>query len=200
MTLTLELTPEQEERLRQEAEKEGLSVERFALLRLGLEQTAEQEESDTPLSERWKDYIGAIDSAAGAGRQKRPFEMRMIPELPEDVGQILKTQAEAVGVDVNEYIETVFNAFTQYFVRRPFMVDLARKRGWDIRRVFADHVRQNAPQIAVDWQIAKASEPDATPQMRAAAFRLWAASHRHGIPALSEEALSRESMYEDEGA
>jgi len=62
MTLTLELTPEQEEHLRQEAEKEGLSVERYALRQLGLAITETKEEWDTPLSERWKDYIGAFDS------------------------------------------------------------------------------------------------------------------------------------------
>ncbi len=30
------------------------------------------------------------------------------------------------------------------------------------------------------------------------AFREWAASHRHNVPPLSDYAVSRESMYEDE--
>lgn len=37
----------------------------------------------------------------------------------------------------------------------------------------------------------------ATPSELAKAFVEWAESHDHGIPALSLEAVSRESMYED---
>jgi hypothetical protein len=38
----------------------------------------------------------------------------------------------------------------------------------------------------------------ATPAERAQAFRDWAASHRSGMPLLSDYAVSRESFYEDE--
>lgn len=38
-----------------------------------------------------------------------------------------------------------------------------------------------------------------TPQERAKAYRAWAASHSHTTPLLSDEAISRETMYEERG-
>ena len=37
-----------------------------------------------------------------------------------------------------------------------------------------------------------------SPVEKAAAFRAWAESHRRGLPLLSDEAISRESIYSDE--
>ncbi len=37
-----------------------------------------------------------------------------------------------------------------------------------------------------------------SPAEKAAAFRAWAESHRRGLPLLSDEAISRESIYSDE--
>ena len=39
----------------------------------------------------------------------------------------------------------------------------------------------------------------ATPQERAKAYREWAESHRHDSPILSDEAISRESIYGERG-
>ena len=39
----------------------------------------------------------------------------------------------------------------------------------------------------------------ATPQERAKAFREWAESHPHNSPILSDEAISRESIYGERG-
>ena len=51
---------------------------------------------------------------------------------------------------------------------------------------------------------AKLDNPDSTateeltPAEKAKAFRGWAESHRRGLPLLSDEAISRESIYRDE--
>ena len=37
-----------------------------------------------------------------------------------------------------------------------------------------------------------------SPAEKAAAFRAWAESHRRGLPLLSDEAISRESIYSNE--
>ncbi|MGL6341004.1 MAG: hypothetical protein ACRC80_17925 [Waterburya sp.] len=37
-----------------------------------------------------------------------------------------------------------------------------------------------------------------SPIEKADAYRVWAESHRRGLPLLSDEAISRESIYEDE--
>lgn len=37
-----------------------------------------------------------------------------------------------------------------------------------------------------------------SPAEKAKAFRKWAESHRHGLPLLNDEAISRESIYSDE--
>ena len=45
------------------------------------------------------------------------------------------------------------------------------------------------------------SEPaieELSPAEKAAAFRAWAESHSRGLPLLSDEAISRESIYSDE--
>ncbi len=39
----------------------------------------------------------------------------------------------------------------------------------------------------------------ATPSERAAAFRAWAANHPHTTPVLTDEAISRESIYSVRG-
>jgi hypothetical protein len=41
-------------------------------------------------------------------------------------------------------------------------------------------------------------QPALSPAEKAAAFRAWAESHPRGLPLLSEEAISRESVYDDE--
>jgi hypothetical protein len=41
-------------------------------------------------------------------------------------------------------------------------------------------------------------QPELSPAEKAAAFRAWAESHPRGLPLLSDEAISRESMYSDE--
>jgi hypothetical protein len=41
-------------------------------------------------------------------------------------------------------------------------------------------------------------ESPLSPTEKAAAFRAWAESHPRGLPLLSDEAISRESMYSDE--
>lgn len=41
-------------------------------------------------------------------------------------------------------------------------------------------------------------QPELSPAEKAAAFRAWAESHPHGLSLLSDEAISRESMYSDE--
>lgn len=41
-------------------------------------------------------------------------------------------------------------------------------------------------------------ESPLSPIEKAAAFRAWAESHPRGLPLLSDEAISRESMYSDE--
>jgi hypothetical protein len=38
-----------------------------------------------------------------------------------------------------------------------------------------------------------------SPDERAAAFRSWAESHSHNTPVLSDEAISRETIYSDRG-
>src|SRR5580692_10782667 len=43
------------------------------------------------------------------------------------------------------------------------------------------------------------TQPALSPAERAAAFRLWAESHPHTTPVLSEEAIRRESIYSDRG-
>jgi hypothetical protein len=40
--------------------------------------------------------------------------------------------------------------------------------------------------------------PGLSPAEKAAAFQVWAESHPRGLPLLSDEAISRESMYSDE--
>ena len=56
---------------------------------------------------------------------------------------------------------------------------------------------ENPDPQAVDAFIRRASRPDAAPQERAEAFRLWARLPRRKMPHLSDEAISRESIYED---
>jgi hypothetical protein len=41
--------------------------------------------------------------------------------------------------------------------------------------------------------------PSLSPAERAAAFRLWAESHPHTAPVLSDDAISRETIYSDRG-
>lgn len=43
-----------------------------------------------------------------------------------------------------------------------------------------------------------AKQPDLSPSQKAKAFREWAESHRRGLPLLSDEAISRESIYSNE--
>lgn len=47
-------------------------------------------------------------------------------------------------------------------------------------------------------QEGKREQPALSAAEKAAAFRTWAESHRRGLPLLSDEAISRESMYGDE--
>jgi hypothetical protein len=44
-----------------------------------------------------------------------------------------------------------------------------------------------------------ANTPILSPAERAAAFRSWAESHPHNTPVLSDEAISRETIYSDRG-
>jgi hypothetical protein len=44
----------------------------------------------------------------------------------------------------------------------------------------------------------KGKQPELSPAEKAAAFRAWAESHPRGLPLLSDEAISRESIYSDE--
>ncbi|MEM8723356.1 MAG: hypothetical protein AAGE84_29405 [Cyanobacteria bacterium P01_G01_bin.39] len=41
-------------------------------------------------------------------------------------------------------------------------------------------------------------QSELSPKQKAEAFREWAESHRRGLPLLSDEAISRESIYSDE--
>jgi hypothetical protein len=41
-------------------------------------------------------------------------------------------------------------------------------------------------------------QPELSPTQKARAFRDWAESHRRGLPLLSDEAISRESIYSNE--
>ena len=41
-------------------------------------------------------------------------------------------------------------------------------------------------------------QPELSAAQKAAAFREWADSHRRGLPLLSDEAISRESIYSNE--
>jgi hypothetical protein len=41
-------------------------------------------------------------------------------------------------------------------------------------------------------------QPALSPAAKAAAFRAWAESHPRGLPLLSDESISRGSMYDDE--
>ncbi|MEM7757934.1 MAG: hypothetical protein AAF298_07400 [Cyanobacteria bacterium P01_A01_bin.40] len=41
-------------------------------------------------------------------------------------------------------------------------------------------------------------QPKLSPKQKAKAFREWAESHRRGLPLLSDEAISRESIYSNE--
>lgn len=43
-----------------------------------------------------------------------------------------------------------------------------------------------------------AKQPNLSPSQKAKAFREWAESHRRGLPLLSDEAISRESIYSNE--
>lgn len=43
------------------------------------------------------------------------------------------------------------------------------------------------------------ARPRLSPAERAAAFRSWAESHPHNTPILSDEAISRETIYSDRG-
>jgi hypothetical protein len=44
----------------------------------------------------------------------------------------------------------------------------------------------------------ESKQPKLSPAEKVAAFRAWAESHPRGLPLLSDEAISRESMYDDE--
>lgn len=47
--------------------------------------------------------------------------------------------------------------------------------------------------------VSKGRDVATTPQERATAFRAWADSHPHNTPLLSDEAISRESIYCERG-
>ena len=44
----------------------------------------------------------------------------------------------------------------------------------------------------------KLDREELSPAEKAAAYRKWAESHRRGLPLLSDEAISRETIYSDE--
>jgi hypothetical protein len=56
-------------------------------------------------------------------------------------------------------------------------------------------IREHAAEIELDLQMSLASEPDATPQQKAAAIEAWANFPRGPMPTLSDEDISRDSIY-----
>ena len=54
------------------------------------------------------------------------------------------------------------------------------------------------PQGSANDTSSSAKQPNLSPSQKAKAFREWAESHRRGLPLLSNEAISRESIYSNE--
>ncbi len=120
-------------------------------------------------------------------------------QIPEDVDRVLREQAVKSHFNPDEYIQSVFELFLAYLVQNPAWGVRIAKLGLDTRRVaedlFTKFVREQADQIALSLLIAYVGQPDATPQQRAAAFEAWARQPRGDLPHLSDEDISRESIY-----
>ena len=56
---------------------------------------------------------------------------------------------------------------------------------------------ESLEQILPSNQEEKPDQEELSPAEKAAAYRAWAESHRRGLPLLSDEAISRESIYSD---
>ena len=120
-------------------------------------------------------------------------------ELSEDVVETLRQQAAEAGIAADLYIRHIVTVFLQHTAaNRSFQVKGA-KLGWDLQLVaqdlFTRFVRDGQEAFALNLEIARSAEPGATPQQRAAAFEAWARFPRGDLPLLSDEALSRESIY-----
>jgi hypothetical protein len=78
MTLTLELTPTEEALLRQEAQRLGVDVTRYARQRLGLG-TGQEEDPTIALLQRWQEEDATDDPAliAEAERELAEFKANM---------------------------------------------------------------------------------------------------------------------------
>jgi hypothetical protein len=118
-------------------------------------------------------------------------------DLPEDAERILREQARAEGLDPDAYAKQVFSTFMRYFREQPDLTTRGRKQEWDFQSVFADYVRQNAGDLSLNGKSAPDAERDVPPEERAEAIRSWAANHRHGLPLLSDEDISRDAIYGD---
>lgn len=89
MTLTIELTPEQEARLRAEAEAQGIDTVAYALRRLGLDTREGEQQSSEKKETTWGERVLAAmeaDDAFGA------FDDR--PEDSPELARILRAEAE----------------------------------------------------------------------------------------------------------
>ncbi len=57
---------------------------------------------------------------------------------------------------------------------------------------------ESLEQILPSTQEEKPDREELSPAEKAAAYRKWAESHRRGLPLLSDETISRESIYSNE--
>lgn len=71
----------------------------------------------------------------------------------------------------------------------------AARQGLDAR----DYVRRLIESHLPPHSVAPPLTTTASPQERARAFRAWAESHRRDTPLLSDDAISRESIYSERG-
>ena len=72
--------------------------------------------------------------------------------------------------------------------------------GEELEPVLTRHPKQRFRLMEIaDENGAHSLYANASPEEWAQAFRDWAESHTSGLPSLSEEAISRESIYEGRG-
>ncbi|MEM6612500.1 MAG: hypothetical protein AAF652_09640 [Cyanobacteria bacterium P01_C01_bin.72] len=97
--------------------------------------------------------------------------------LPENIYNSLLTEAEVSGVSPTEWIATRLS------------LEAGNKKG---------NYEKSDVETLLSLINSNLSSKQLSPAEKAQAFEEWAESHRHDTPPLSDEAISRESIYGDE--
>lgn len=78
-------------------------------------------------------------------------------------------------------------------------VTAARSKGVSVDVLIEDLLVSHAPATKLPQQPETGHDPHRSPAGRAAAFRAWAESHPRTTPVLSDDAISRETIYSTRG-